>query len=81
MQFSVSAAILAFAATAFAQSTTPGFDAISAPVTDENVPAGADYTIVWAPTSFTDETVTLSLLGGASPSTLDILSVIGGRLQ
>jgi len=75
MRFStVYSAALAFAATAMSQ--TAGFDAISAPATDEVVPAGQDYTIVWAPNSEYNGTVTISLLGGSSPSTLNTVETI-----
>ncbi|KAK9773695.1 hypothetical protein AB5N19_05438 [Seiridium cardinale] len=69
MRFTISAALLAFAATAFAQ--TDGFDAMTAPLKDEEVSAGTTYSIKWQPTdAYDDSTVTLSLLGGDSPSTL-----------
>ncbi|KAK6065798.1 hypothetical protein SCUP515_11024 [Seiridium cupressi] len=69
MRFTISAALLAFAATAFAQ--TDGFDAMTAPLKDEEVPAGTTYSIKWQPTDAYDgSTVTLSLLGGDTASTL-----------
>lgn len=65
------AAFLAFAASAFAQ--TSGFDAMTTPTEDTNVVAGDVYTINWQPGTYTTGTVTLSLLGGATPSTLQDL--------
>jgi hypothetical protein len=78
MRFTISAAVLAFAASAVAQ--TAGFDAMSTPAQDENVSAGSTYNIVWGASSYTDQTVTLSLLGGATPSTLQILGSIASKL-
>lgn len=71
MRFTITAAVLAFATSVFAQ--TPGFDVISKPTKDEQVPAGATYEIEWAPNSNWTGTVTLSLLGGASQGTLQDL--------
>lgn len=79
MQFAtISAAALAFAVSAFAQ--TAGFDAISAPAKAEVVPAGSDYTIVWAPdTKYTGATITISLLGGKTPGTLNVVSILASK--
>jgi hypothetical protein len=76
MRFTISAAALAFAATAFAQ--TEGFDAMSTPTKDEYVTAGTTYNIEWAPSTYTGS-VTLSLLGGATPSTLQILGDLASK--
>ncbi len=62
------ATLLALASSALAQ--TPNFDSISKPTKDENVPAGATYTIVWQPSDAYNGTVTISLLGGSGPGTL-----------
>lgn len=67
MRFTIAAA-LAFATTAFAQ--TAGFDAMTTPAQNENVPAGETYTIVWQQGTYTTGTVTLSLLGGETAATL-----------
>lgn len=77
MRFTITAAALAFAASALAQTT--GFDAFTTPAKDENVPAGETYTIVWQPNGVTG-TVTLSLLGGATPGTLNVLNTLAGKL-
>lgn len=74
MHFTTTAAILAFASSVLAQ--TPGFNPITKPTKDEVVPAGEIYEIDWQPSDNYTGTVTLSLLGGSSPSTLQDISVI-----
>lgn len=71
------AAVMGFAASALAD-TTSGFDAMSTPTKDEYVPAGETYSIVWAPGAYTGS-VTLSLLGGADSSTLQILNDLASK--
>jgi len=75
MRFAISAAILALVSSVLAQ-TTDGFDVISAPSKDQEVPAGTTFDIVWAPSTKFTGTVTIGLLGGSSPSTLQTLSTI-----
>jgi hypothetical protein len=77
MRFTI-AAVFAFASAVLAQSTTDGFDVISKPTKDEKVPAGTTYSIVWDPIASYDGTVSISLLGGATPATLQNLGVIAG---
>lgn len=72
MRFSF-AAVLALATSALAQ--TPGFDVISKPGKNEQVPAGSTFDIKWDPASH-DGTVTLSLIGGPEPAKLDVLQEI-----
>lgn len=79
MRYSV-ATLLAFAATALAQ--TAGFDVLTEPTKGESVPAGETFTIEWESTSkYASETVTLSLLGGSSPSTLQVLGTIASGVK
>ncbi|KAI1330276.1 Ser-Thr-rich glycosyl-phosphatidyl-inositol-anchored membrane family-domain-containing protein [Xylariaceae sp. FL0255] len=66
-------AILALAASVLAQ--TPGYAVMSTPADNEVVPAGETYTVKWAPGMYSGA-ATLSLLGGTSPSTLQILNTI-----
>lgn len=67
MRFSV-ATILAFAATAFAQ--TADFDPIYTPKDGETIPAGSTYTITWkAPAKYSEGTVKIGLIGGATQGT------------
>ncbi|KAI0593828.1 Ser-Thr-rich glycosyl-phosphatidyl-inositol-anchored membrane family-domain-containing protein [Biscogniauxia sp. FL1348] len=66
----VLAYVLAFAASTLAQ--TAGFAVISAPTEGDTVASGATKTIQWAAGTATGK-VTISLLGGASPSTLQVL--------
>ncbi|KAI1504324.1 Ser-Thr-rich glycosyl-phosphatidyl-inositol-anchored membrane family-domain-containing protein [Biscogniauxia marginata] len=66
----VFASALAFAASALAQ--TAGFAVISAPTEGDTVSSGTTKTISWAPGSGTGK-VTISLLGGETPSTLQVL--------
>ncbi|KAH8885087.1 hypothetical protein GQ53DRAFT_367194 [Thozetella sp. PMI_491] len=62
------ATVLAFAASALAQ--TLHFDAITKPGQSETIPAGSKYTIQWEPSTEYSGTVSLSVIGGASPQTL-----------
>jgi hypothetical protein len=75
----VSAAILAFASVVFATNPTPGFDPITAPFQDQNVPAGQPFDIVWEPSKNYTGTVTIQLLQGATTSTLSAGDVIKGE--
>ncbi|KAI0136694.1 Ser-Thr-rich glycosyl-phosphatidyl-inositol-anchored membrane family-domain-containing protein [Xylariales sp. AK1849] len=74
----ISAAALAFAASTLAQ--TAGFDAITSPGKDVDVPAGETFTIEWQPGTY-DGTVTLSLLGGQTPETLQVLSAFAEGVE
>lgn len=67
--------ILAFASAVLAQ--TANFDVISKPTDGSVVPAGETYTITWSPTAeYNNDTITLTLLGGATSKTLQTVSVI-----
>ncbi|CAM1507033.1 Fc.00g066740.m01.CDS01 [Cosmosporella sp. VM-42] len=67
MKFSV-AAVLAFAASAFAQ--TADFDPIFTPSNGEVVPAGSTFKITWqAPAKYANEKIIISLIGGATQAT------------
>jgi hypothetical protein len=80
MRFSSSlGAVLAFASAAFAQ--TAGFDPITKPTSGEAVPAGQTYEIVWLPSAQYPGTIALSLLGGATPSTLQTVATIATGVQ
>lgn len=72
MQYSV-VSVLSFATSALAQ--IAGFDAMTKPTQDETIAAGSTYTIKWEPNDVTGK-IDISLLGGATSSTLDILSKI-----
>jgi hypothetical protein len=76
MRFTAAAALFAFAASVLAQNPTDGFDPIVKPTKGEKVPAGSTYDIEWQPNATFTGTVTIALLGGASPSTLQILSTV-----
>ncbi|TAQ90459.1 hypothetical protein B7494_g1181 [Chlorociboria aeruginascens] len=79
MQYAfVSAAIVALASSVFAQ--TAGFDAITAPTKDLNATAGDSLDIVWQPGAQTG-TVTLSLLQGATPDTLQSGGVVASGID
>ncbi|KAF5878504.1 putative gpi anchored serine-threonine rich protein [Botrytis fragariae] len=69
----VSAAILASISSVFAQ--TAGFDAISVPTNGQVVSVGDVLDITWAPNSVSG-TVTIKLLEGASPATLNYDPVV-----
>jgi len=68
------AAVLAFVASAVAQ--TAGFAPITKPGPQETIPAGSSYQIGWQSTDAYTGTVTISLLGGSSPGTLQPLGVL-----
>jgi hypothetical protein len=72
----ISAAILALSSSVFAQTT--GFDPISSPTQDQNVPAGTSLDILWQPSTTYTGTITITLLEGATPSTLALGAVIAG---
>ncbi|KAH6957647.1 Ser-Thr-rich glycosyl-phosphatidyl-inositol-anchored membrane family-domain-containing protein [Ilyonectria sp. MPI-CAGE-AT-0026] len=69
MQFHISAAaVLAFVASAFAQ--TADFDPVNVPAAWEVIPAGSSFTIQWtAPAKYSGETISISLIGGATQGT------------
>ncbi|KAI1747941.1 Ser-Thr-rich glycosyl-phosphatidyl-inositol-anchored membrane family-domain-containing protein [Xylaria castorea] len=69
------ASVLAFAASALAQSATPGYAVVAAPSNGEVVPSGKTYTIKWAAGKFTGP-ATISLMGGNDPTTLQVLNPI-----
>lgn len=74
----LSAAFLAFASSVVAQ--TAGFDAITAPTQDQNIPAGSTFDIVWQPGNVTG-TITLTLLQGATASTLEAGPVVAANID
>jgi hypothetical protein len=79
MRFAVStAALAAFITSVLAQ--TSGFEPIVKPVKGEDVPAGSTYTVEWQHSSTYSGPVTLSLLGGKSPETLEAKGTIGSKL-
>ncbi|KAI1376375.1 Ser-Thr-rich glycosyl-phosphatidyl-inositol-anchored membrane family-domain-containing protein [Hypoxylon crocopeplum] len=61
------ASALAFAASAFAQ--TDGFAVMTSPTEGEKIPSGQTFTIEWEAGTYTGP-VTISILGGDTPSTL-----------
>jgi hypothetical protein len=80
----ISAAVLALTGTVYAQ--TAGFDVLGvSPYQDEVVTAGSSLDIKWTYTPDArwpaSDTVTLTLLQGATPSTLQIGPVIESRLS
>lgn len=72
MKFSI-VALLAGAGLANAQ--TPGFDATTSPTQDQTIQAGSSFEIVWDPAAQKGD-ATITLLQGASPSTLELGPVI-----
>ncbi|KAK0617943.1 hypothetical protein B0T17DRAFT_591878 [Bombardia bombarda] len=75
MKFTIPA-FLALVASVLAEDPTPGFDAIQKPTEGEKVPAGKTYKIQWESSVNVTGPVTVSLLGGVSPSKLFILDAI-----
>lgn len=64
------AAFVALLGTTFAQ--TDGFDSITVPAKDQALKAGETLDITWEYNAAYEGTVTLELLQGATPSTLEI---------
>ncbi|KAI0996509.1 hypothetical protein K3495_g11672 [Podosphaera aphanis] len=64
-------AILGFASAVLGQ--TPGFNPISSPTQDQNLKSGEDFKIVWQHNGAPDDAkVTIKLLQGKTPSTLQV---------
>ncbi|KAL3423718.1 hypothetical protein PVAG01_05465 [Phlyctema vagabunda] len=79
MQFSfISATLLAIASLATAQ--TAGFDAITSPAEGTVAAAGSPLEIVWQPGDVTGP-ITITLLQGATPSTLQLGDVIAASID
>lgn len=77
MRFSIAAVLALATSLVQAGDPTPGFLPITKPTQGEEVAAGSTYEIVWEPsTGKYDGTVTIGLLGGDSPSTLDIVDTL-----
>ncbi|KAL2064903.1 hypothetical protein VTL71DRAFT_4043 [Oculimacula yallundae] len=80
MQYSlVAAAILALTTSVFGQ--TPGFVPITAPTQDQNVAAGSTLEIVWQPTPARPGPITIQLLQGATPATLEVGATIASSID
>ncbi|KAH9219018.1 Ser-Thr-rich glycosyl-phosphatidyl-inositol-anchored membrane family-domain-containing protein [Leptodontidium sp. 2 PMI_412] len=80
MQYSfVAAAVLAFTSSVFAQ--TAGFAVMTVPSQDQNVEAGSTLDITWAPSTTNTGAITIQLLQGASPSTLEIGETIAASID
>lgn len=80
MRFAVSAAaILAFVSSALAQ--TADFDSVSKPEKNEEVAAGSTYVVTWtAPAKYSGK-VSISLLGGNDPSTLQVVDTVASKFK
>jgi hypothetical protein len=80
MQFTITAAtLLAWVSAALAQ--TSGFDPIILPAKDESVAAGSTYTVKWDYSADYAGTVSIQLLQGATPSTLQLGPVVASGVQ
>ncbi|KAK0118941.1 hypothetical protein ONS95_007810 [Cadophora gregata] len=80
MQYSfVAAAVLAFTSSVFAQ--TAGFAALTVPTQDQNVEAGSVLDITWQPSTEHPGPITIQLLQGASPSTLEIGATVAQSID
>lgn len=80
MQYTISAATL-LALVSAVQAQTAGFDAITKPSKDEVVSACANYVINWQYTAAYPGTVTIQLLHGATPGTLQLGDVIASKFR
>ncbi|KAI1436738.1 Ser-Thr-rich glycosyl-phosphatidyl-inositol-anchored membrane family-domain-containing protein [Xylaria sp. CBS 124048] len=74
MRSAIIVSVAAFAASASAQSA--GYAVMSEPTQGSVVPSGQTFNIEWAAGQFSGP-ATISLLGGSSPTTLQILNAIG----
>lgn len=72
----ISTAILALTSSVFAQ--TANFDSITVPTQDQVVAAGSTLDITWEPSTVYNGPITIQLLQGATPSTLEIGETISG---
>jgi hypothetical protein len=80
MRFSITAVLALASSLVQAQyDPTPGFHPITKPTQGEEVAAGSTYEIVWEPSASYPGTITIGLLGGDSPSTLDNLPPIASK--
>ncbi|KAG6360903.1 hypothetical protein INS49_011971 [Diaporthe citri] len=80
MRVTITAAtLLAWVSAALAQ--TAGFDAITVPAKDESVPAGSTYTVKWDYSPTYAGTVSIQLLQGADPTTLQLGPVVASGLD
>ncbi|ROW00108.1 hypothetical protein VSDG_03604 [Cytospora chrysosperma] len=80
MRVTVSAAtFLAWVSAVVAQ--TAGFDAVLTPTKDEVVTAGSTYTITWDYSSTYAGTVSIQILEGATPTTLQLGEVIASGID
>jgi len=80
MQYSfVAAAVLAFTSSVFAQ--TAGFAVMTVPTQDQNVAAGSTLDITWQPSTTNTGPITIQLLQGASPPTLEIGDTIAASID
>ncbi|KUJ22556.1 uncharacterized protein LY89DRAFT_303726 [Mollisia scopiformis] len=79
MRFSTVSAVLAFAASTYAQ--TAGFDPITAPTQDQDVAAGSTLDIIWEPSANYTGTISITLLEGATPATLSLGDVVKAGIE
>ncbi|KAH8773595.1 Ser-Thr-rich glycosyl-phosphatidyl-inositol-anchored membrane family-domain-containing protein [Diaporthe sp. PMI_573] len=80
MQVTITAAtLLAWVSAALAQ--TAGFDPITTPAKDESVAAGSTYTVKWDYSADYAGTVSIQLLQGADPTTLQLGAVVASGLD
>ncbi|VUC37939.1 unnamed protein product [Clonostachys rosea] len=78
--FTAASAVLAFAASALAQ--TADFDPIYSPAEGTSVQAGQPFKVTWsAPAKYQSGTVSISLIGGADANTLVPISTIATGVQ
>ena len=80
MRFTITSAIVAFAASALAQ--TEGFDAINIPEENQVIPAGSTFEVKWdAPATYLTGTISISLIGGADQGSLQPIAEIDSKSQ
>lgn len=78
--FSAVAAIVAMATSAIAQ--TANFDSVTYPTSDEVIDAGSTYTIKWTtPAQYAGDTISISLIGGATQDTQIPIMTIASTLK
>lgn len=77
--FTSAAALMAMVSAAFAQ--TADFDPVYKPENNEQIPAGSTYEITWqAPAKYSQGTISIHLIGGATQNTQVPLADIACKL-
>lgn len=73
-------AFLALVSAAFAQ--TADFDPVTVPTSNQEIAAGAPFTVEWTvPAKYAADTITIELIGGPTQATQQVLGTIASKLM